>query len=227
MKTITIIPAYNEEKTIKNVALAALKYSDVLVVDDGSTDHTAELVRESGAKLIEHENNQGKGAAIKTGLEIALKHAYEVMVVMDGDGQHDPQYIPLLASSIKKNHITIGSRFKKHFPTNMTLHRRWSNYLTTAILRLITGYELTDSQSGFRAISPDAARILIDITYKDYVFESESLYQAYKNNMRVGEKAVTCSYMGEKSYISWLNVLNYIIFVFKLLLREFYGRINV
>lgn len=226
METITIIPAYNEEEAIKNVILAALRCSDVLVVDDGSTDHTAKLALESGAKLIKHNDNQGKGAAIKTGLKIALQQDYDVMVIMDGDGQHDPRYIPLLASGVKKNHLTIGSRFKKNFPHNMTLQRRWSNHLTTAILRLATGYDLTDSQSGFRAISPNTARILIDIPYNDYVFESETLFQAYINNMRVGEEAITCTYMGEKSYISWVNVLNYIIFVFKLLLRNIHGRLK-
>lgn len=223
MKTITIIPAYNEEEAIKSVILTALRCSDVLVVDDGSTDHTAKLALENGAKVIKHNDNQGKGAAIKTGLKIALQQNYDVIMVMDGDGQHDPRYIPLLASGLKKNHLIIGSRFKNSFPRNMTLQRRWSNHLTTVILRLATGYDLTDSQSGFRAISPKIARILIDIPYNDYVFESETLFQAYINNMRVGEETITCTYKGEKSYISWVNVLNYIIFVFKLFYVRFMG----
>lgn len=220
MKIITIIPAYNEEDTIKSVVLAALKYSHVLVVDDGSKDHTAKLAKEAGAQLIKHKTNQGKGAAIKTGLREALHNNYEVMVVMDGDGQHDPQHIPSLASGIEQYDLMLGTRFKKDIPHNMALQRRWSNRLTTALLNLVTGYHLTDSQCGFRAISPAAASVFINIPYDDYIFESETLYQAYKQHMPIGEKPIPCTYRGEKSYISGVNVLNYMIFIFKLLFRK-------
>ncbi|WP_236950981.1 glycosyltransferase family 2 protein [Methanobacterium subterraneum] len=96
MRIITIIPAYNEETAILNVVKGVKKYSDVLVVDDGSTDKTAILAKNVGATVIKHWKNIGKGAAIKTGLKSAIEDDYDFMVLLDGDGQHDPQCIPFL-----------------------------------------------------------------------------------------------------------------------------------
>lgn len=219
MKIITIIPAYNEEATIKDVVHQAVNYSDVLVVDDGSSDHTADLAGEAGARLIKHENNQGKGAAIKTGLKKAIGDGYPVIVLMDGDGQHNPQCIPHLASGLKKAVMVVCTRFKHNHPPGMTLQRRISNRLTTDILKLVTGYRITDSQCGFRAIASDVAPVFLNIPYNDYIYESEMLYQASKNKMIVKEKSVPCVYEGEKSYINWKNILNYILYILKLISR--------
>lgn len=220
MKLITIIPAYNEENVIKTVVEGALKYSDVLVVDDGSTDQTSTLAREAGAMVVKHAKNRGKGAAIKTGLKKALDYDYQVLVFMDGDGQHDPRHIPLLASGIGEADMVVGSRFKEGAPKGMALQRRLSNSLTTKIMGFVTGYHLTDSQCGFRAISPRAARLFLDIPYNDYVYESEVLYLASKKNLLINEKAISCTYGSEKSYITGISIFNYIIFTLKLFLRK-------
>ena len=96
MRIITIIPAYNEENAIAQVVNCVKKYSDVIVVDDGSTDQTSQLAKNAGAKVLKHNKNMGKGAAIKTGLGSAIKDDYDFMVLLDGDGQHDPGCIPFL-----------------------------------------------------------------------------------------------------------------------------------
>jgi len=158
MNVITIIPAYNEEKTIKNIVNCALKYSDVLLVDDGSTDGTSKLAKDAGAKVIKHYRNRGKGAAIKTGLKEALYNDYQVIVLLDGDGQHDPRCIPQLVSYIGNAGIVIGSRFKDGAPEGMPLLRKLSNTLTTHFIRYMTGYQITDSQCGFRVISSNVVR---------------------------------------------------------------------
>jgi glycosyltransferase involved in cell wall biosynthesis len=96
MKTLAAIPCYKEGLAIGSVVLKARKYVDeVLVVDDGSTDDTVETAREAGATVVAHENNKGKGRAVKNALRYALEHDFDTLVLLDGDGQHDPNEIPL------------------------------------------------------------------------------------------------------------------------------------
>jgi glycosyltransferase involved in cell wall biosynthesis len=220
IEIVTVIPCYNEEEAIKELVHTTLKYSDVLVVDDGSTDNTSPLAVAAGAMIIKHQFNLGKGAAIKTGLKKVLNDDYNIIILMDGDGQHNPQCIPLIASGIGKAKIIIGSRFINGTQPGMTIMRRLSNKLTTINLKSITGYQITDSQSGFRAISSDIAHYFINIPYNDYVYESELIYQASKKNVIINEKPIPCTYNNEKSDITWINVLNYTLFLIKLPLRE-------
>jgi glycosyltransferase involved in cell wall biosynthesis len=220
MKIVTIIPAFNEGKFIKNVINGALIHSDVIVVDDGSTDDTFNIAKDYATFAIRHHKNLGKGAAIKTGFKKALNEEYEIFVLMDGDGQHNPDFIPNLASKLINADIVIGSRFLDEDLEGMPLQRRLSNRLTTKLIKFATGYNITDSQSGFRSISPSAARAFIDIPYNDYVYESEMFYYASKHNMTIEEQEIPCEYKTEISYITWINVFEYLIFIFKLLLRN-------
>lgn len=225
MKIITIIPVYNEEKTIFEVVKMSLRYSDVIVVDDGSTDQTSDIALKAGANIIKHSKNMGKGAAIKTGIRAALDGEYDGMVFMDGDGQHDPHSIPNLTRLIGKFDLVIGSRFKKDDFKSMPLARRISNKLTTKLISYVTGYTITDSQSGFRAISSSITNIFLNIDYDDYVYESEVLYQASKNKILIQEEPINCNYHDEKSYIGFLDVLKYIKFVARLILRKIKRRL--
>ena len=226
MKVITIIPAYNEEHTIEKVVKCAKKYSEIVVIDDGSTDQTSSLAGNAGSKIIKHSKNIGKGAAIKTGLQYAIKGDFDFMVLLDGDGQHDPHCIPLLLKGIKSADVIIGSRFINSTPQNMTLPRRISNGITTHLIRYVTGYQITDSQCGFRVISKKAAPFFVDIPYNDYVYESEVLFKASKNNLIVGEMPIECIYGNEKSYVRFRHVIHYTIFTLRLLMGKFLGRIK-
>ncbi len=226
MKYIIIIPSYNEETTIGKVVCNSLKYSDVLVVDDGSNDRTSHLAMEAGGRVIEHEKNMGKGAAIKTGIHYALNEGYDAIVMLDGDGQHDTQFIPDLVKSLGESGMVIGSRFLEGPPQGMAIQRKFSNKLTTNLLKFTTEYHITDSQSGFRIFSRDAARVFLDIPYDDYEFESEMLYQASLNDLNVKEIPIPSSYNGEKSYITWIKILKYTYYIFKLILRDLYRRIK-
>lgn len=221
MDIVTIIPAYNEERHIEEVIKGALNYSDVIVIDDGSRDDTSNIVKQAGANLVKHEKNKGKGAAIKTGFKEALNNKYNIFVMMDGDGQHDPDFIPVLVSRMGNADVVIGSRFKNEDPEGMPFQRKLSNKLTTKLVEYLTGYHITDSQSGFRSFSYKAARVFIDIPYNDYVYESEMFYQASKHKMIIEEEKISSSYKDEKSYITWINVLRYIFFIFKSLLRKY------
>lgn len=226
MKFITIIPAYNEEAAINKVVSSSLKYSDVLVVDDGSSDQTGGLSRQAGARVIKHTKNKGKGAAIKSGIEYALKEEYQAMIMLDGDGQHDPQFIPGSMNKLNDADFIICSRFLEGPPRKMALGRKISNKLTTSLLRYTTGYHVTDSQCGFRAFSDKAARIFLSIPYDDYEFESEMLYLASLNKLTIKEMAIPSSYQGEKSYITSIKIMKYIYYILKLLLRDLKRRLS-
>ena len=220
MKIVTIIPAYNEEFAIETVVNGALKHSDVIVVDDGSTDNTYNLAKSAGAIVIKHDKNKGKGAAIKSGLKKGLKNDYDVFIFIDGDGQHDPDDIPSVTSHINGAKLVVGSRFMEGNPINMPIQRRLSNKITTNLIRYVTGYNLTDSQNGFRALSRDVAKLFIDIKYDDYIYESEMFYRASKNSIIVEEVAIGCTYGIEKSYVTKWHVLIYILFIIRLLFRK-------
>ncbi len=225
MKIITIIPAYNEEKAIKSVVKCALKYGDVLVVDDGSGDNTYNFAKSAGAEIVKHEKNMGKGAAIKSGIKKVLNKDYDVLILLDGDGQHDPDCIPSFMLNMEDNELIIGSRFKNGNPENMPVWRKLSNKITTGLIKFVTGYDLTDSQSGFRAISRNAAGLFLDIKYNDYVYESEMLYKAYEHKIKVNEAPIPCTYGDEKSYVTKVHALKYILFIIGLLGRKFKIRV--
>ncbi len=226
MRFITIIPAYNEEEAIKSVVGRALKYGDVLVIDDGSGDNTYNLAKNAGAKIIKHEKNMGKGAAIKSGLKEALNNDYDILILLDGDGQHNPNCIPSFISNIDSSELIIGSRFKNGNPGNMPVWRKLSNKITTNLIKFVTGYKLTDSQSGFRAMSPVAAGLFLDIKYDDYVYESEMLYKAAKHEIKVSEVSIPCTHGNEKSYVTKIHALKYMLFIIGLLGRKFKIRVT-
>lgn len=221
MEIVTIIPAYNEERHVKSVIEGALKYSDVIVVDDGSSDNTPDVAEQAGANLIKHDKNRGKGAAIKTGFRKAFDNKYSIFVLIDGDGQHNADLIPAMISKLDNADMVIGSRFKNEDPDNMPFQRKLSNKLTTKLIEYLTGYHITDSQSGFRSFSRNAVCAFIDIPYDDYVYESEMFYQASKHKMIIKEVKMQSKYEDQKSYITWINVLRYILFIFNSLLRKY------
>ncbi|MDI9624453.1 MAG: glycosyltransferase family 2 protein [Methanothermobacter sp.] len=216
MNIVIIIPAYNEEANIEEVVKGALAHGDVIVVDDGSTDNTSTVAKKAGAKVIKHGKNKGKGAAIKTGIKTIIDKGYDVIVLMDGDGQHDPQYIGSLTSRINGAQIVIGSRFMDDI-SKMPLHRRFSNKITTYFLDYLTGYHLTDTQSGFKAINADYAPLLLKIPYDDYIYESELIRVAAAHGLIIDEVPIACHYAMEKSYIKMADILKYMVFITRLL----------
>lgn len=201
---LVAIPAYNEAATISEIVAGTSEHADhVLVVDDGSDDDTATQATASGAMVVEHERNQGYGAALKTAFGVAHRYRARHLVVLDGDGQHDPADIPRLVAAQRRTgaHVVIGSRFTDGAPSNAPLYRRIGlrtiNALTNLSLGVVrAGSRVSDTQSGFRAYDREAIETLAaDRTIGDWMDAStDILYHAHHHNYVIEEVPITVAY---------------------------------
>lgn len=192
-----VLPAFNEEESVREVSEEAKKYVDeVLVVDDGSLDRTAEMAAESGAVVIQHQRNMGKGAALRTGFKEALERGADMVVTLDADGEHYPRDIPKLVEPIRsgKADIVVGSRLHDGGEKGPFM-RKLSRGITTLILGRLFNVHVSDTQSGFRCFSRKAIERL-DFKGDSFVAESEMLIDASREGLRMVEVPVTYVYIG-------------------------------
>lgn len=184
MNNFIIIPGYNEEKNIAEVILKARNYTrnyapniNIIVIDDGSGDNTSRRAKEAGALVLRHRINLGKGAALKTGCDYALSQGAGKIVVLDADGQHNPENIPQFLSALENNDIAFGAR---KVPESMPLVFKAGNAFINRTLKLLYGLQIEDSQCGFRAFTAETYR-KIRWEALDYYVETEMLIKAGKN----------------------------------------------
>jgi glycosyltransferase involved in cell wall biosynthesis len=194
-KIIVVIPAYNEERFIGSVVLSAHKYADkVVVVDDGSSDATADIARAAGAIVVRHEQNLGKGVALNTGFRKARELYPEAVVTIDADGQHLPDQTMDVVTPVLEHQadIVVGSRYLEQ-KSQVPGHRILGHLLFNMISNKISGISLTDSQSGFRAFSQRALR---SITFRSNGFsaESEMQFLAREHDLKMIEVPITILY---------------------------------
>ncbi len=193
------IPAYNEEHSIAEVVTKSLSHVDrVVVCDDGSTDDTAKIAREAGATVIT-QTNQGYGAAISSLFDYARKENARIMVTLDGDGQHNPDQIPLLVDAISTHNVdvAIGSRFLDD-STKASGYRKTGIKIITSASNYGTNFKVSDSQSGFRAYSKDAIDA-IHPTEQGMAVSTEILLKISNKGLSVAEVPITVSYEGDTS----------------------------
>ena len=185
MKALVIIPALNAERTIAAVVRDCLTMNgEVLVIDDGSTDRTASVAQDAGAKVISYPVNRGKGGALKTGFAYALEHGFDVVVTLDADGQHLPREIPKFIAAREETgaDLIIGGR--AHLFGQMLPRRRMANQFSARCIAFASKTNVTDSQSGFRLYS---AHLLSSIRLRTEGFdmESEVIVQAGRRGLKV------------------------------------------
>ena len=194
---IAAIPCFNEELFIGSVVLKAKDYVDqVIVIDDGSTDKTALVAEKAGATVVKHGSNRGKGAAVSTAFRHARDIGCRALVLLDGDGQHEPAYIPSLVKPVLDGEadIVVGSRFLK-IKSSIPGYRIWGHRLLTFLTNLGSRVKLTDSQSGFRAFSSKAIEAL-SFAEEGLSVESEMQFLANEADLRVMEVPVSIGYHG-------------------------------
>ncbi len=193
------IPAYNEENLIADVVTKSLPHVDrVIVCDDGSTDNAAKVAREAGAIVIT-QTNQGYGAAISSLFDYARKENAQIMVTLDGDGQHNPDQIPLLIDAITTHNVdvAIGSRFLDD-TTRVSGYRKTGIKIITSASNYGTNFKVSDSQSGFRAYSKDAIDS-IHPTEQGMAVSTEILLKISNKGLSIAEVPITVSYEGDTS----------------------------
>jgi glycosyltransferase involved in cell wall biosynthesis len=230
MKVLALIPAYNEEKTIRSVVEETQRYlpeADILVLDDGSTDNTRAILSQyKGIIALHHPYNMGIGGAIWTGFNFFAKYDYEYLVRIDGDGQHPPSLAKMLLEPLQNGEadLVIGSRFIKREGYLSSLGRRGGikllNFLTTFLLK----EKITDNTSGFRAYNRKAVCLLVE----DYPFDYPEPIEVYllsRKRLKIRELSVKMrERKGGITSISLLHSYYYLIKVLlTILVNFFYG----
>jgi glycosyltransferase involved in cell wall biosynthesis len=200
LRVVACIPCFNTEKHIGDVVARTKKYVDkVIVINDGSHDTTTKAARDAGATVISHAENMGYGEAINSCLKAAREEQPDILIIIDGDGQHNADEIPrLLEPIIKENaSIVIGSRFLDGL--NMPHYRSFGIGVITYLWNFGSKTKVTDSQSGFRAYTKDAYEILT-VSEQGMSCSIEILEQARRAKLIIKEVPITCTY--EKSFVS-------------------------
>ena len=214
-KIAVVVPAYNEEKTIGSVIKAIPRdIADdvkVIVIDDGSTDNTVKVAKESGAdKVVSHNTNKGLGIAFQTGIETALKTNADIIVNIDADGQFNPGDIPRLIRPIiegKADMVTCSRFVDKNLEPDMPWLKKFGNRRFTNIVNRLADGNFTDTQCGFRAYSREAALRLT--LFGRYTYTQEVFLDLARKGMKIME--IPCKVKGEREGESRLikNVFSY------------------
>ncbi|MCD2201060.1 glycosyltransferase family 2 protein [Halobacterium sp. KA-4] len=189
MRTVAVLPAYNEADTVGPVIEGTREHvEEVVVVVDGSSDGTADVAREHGATVVEHVFNTGVGGAVRTGYQYAIQHDYDFILQIDADGQHDPTYIPELLAEAPDHDMVIASRYLNESFQDYPLIRKLGIQFFTRVVNTLGGVNITDVTSGFRVYRVSA---LADILHSsDKHWAVEQTLEAAKRGHRITEVSI-------------------------------------
>ena len=198
---LALIPAYNAERFVGDVIRVASRHVPVIAVNDGSTDDTLEVLRQSGggATVIDQQPNQGKGAALKRGYRAALDAGAAAVIQLDADGQHDPAEIPDFLRTFRETSadLIIGERQFDEMP----FVRRMSNTIGRAAFSWAMGSRINDNQSGYRLLSRRLMEAVLASGESGYEFEMDQIVIAVKRGWRIDGVPIRTIYGDEVSNI--------------------------
>lgn len=220
-RVLVIIPAFNEAGRIAAVVAgirAAAPEADVLVINDGSRDDTAVVARQTGAVVVSHPFNMGYGVAIQTGYKYALRHDYDYLVQIDGDGQHDPTHIPELLAIVQSGtaDFVLGSRFLSNASYRPPLIRRLGMAFFRQIVSLVIRQPMTDCTSGYQAFNREVMQFFASELFPCDYPDADVLISLHLAGFRIRELPVRMyANAAGKSMHSGLKPIYY---VFKMIL---------
>jgi len=198
-----IIPAYNEQEaiseTVKDILSLGIEKSELLVVDDGSSDETASRAKQAGARVVSHPYNIGNGAAVKTGIRSARG---KVLVFLDGDGQHDPKDIPRLLAQIGTYHMVVGARTRN---SQTHFHRTLANAVYNSFASFIAGFKIDDLTSGFRCMRRADALRFCDMLPNKFSYPTTSTLAFIRSGRAVKYVPIETKFRIGKSKIRLLE----------------------
>jgi len=221
MKTCVVIPTYNESKAIADLTKGIRQQNlEVVVVDDGSHDNTAQLAEEHGAIVLRNPSNVGKGASLVKGFRYALSKDFDAVIAMDGDGQHIPQDIPyfLRLAQYSESRILIGNRM--HKANTMPRVRFLTNRFMSWFISRVAKQKIPDSQCGFRLIKRELLEKL-NLGASKYEVESEIIIKASRLGCKIESVPIKTIYNGGKSRINpVIDTFRFIRFIIKEILTQ-------
>jgi len=200
-KIIVGMPAFNEGKYIGSLILQARQYADeVVVVDDGSTDHTATVAELAGATIVQHTGNEGYGSAIQSIFSEAVKQKADTLVILDADSQHNPEEIPYLIKAVSEgSDVVIGSR--KMRQNSIAPYRRLGQSVLSTLTNIASGSNLEDTESGFRAYSKKAITSL-ELKEHGMAISSEIVTEAVAKGLKITQVPISVIYTSDGSTLN-------------------------
>lgn len=198
-KIIALIPAYNEGRHIARVVEQTRQFLPALVVDDGSKDDSAAQAEQAGAQVLRQVPNQGKGAALMRGFREALARGCEAALMLDADGQHDPNEIPLFLAAYQSTNadLIIGQREFRYMPRL----RRTTNTFGTWVFSWAVGQHVPDNQSGYRLLSRRMMETMLASPETNFEFEVDMIVQCIRRGFKMEWVPIRTIYGDEKSHI--------------------------
>ncbi len=195
------MPAYNEENYIGSVVLQARQFADeVVVVDDGSSDRTAPIARLAGATVVQHQKNSGYGATVQTVLAEAKKRNPDVLVLLDADGQHNPEEMSSLVDAIfDGSDVAVGSRKIKS--EDIPAYRKFGQKIISFFTRVLSRSTLSDTESGFRAFSRKAINVL-EPKEQGMAISAETISEATAKGLKIAEVPISAIYTKDGSTLN-------------------------
>jgi len=189
VNVVAVVPAYNEADTIGDVVASTREHVDeVVVVDDGSSDDTAAIARDHGATVVTHVVNTGVGGAVRTGYRYAIRNDYDFVAQVDGDGQHDPGYLPEMLAVAEDYDMVIGSRYLNESIRDYSFVRRAGITFFTWVVNVLGGIDITDVTSGFRVYRVSMLEEILHRSDKHWAVEQT--LQAAEKGYRIYELSV-------------------------------------
>ena len=219
------MPAFNEEKDIAHVIatlpreIEGVDCIEHLVIDDGSTDETAELALAAGAHVVPHQRNRGVGAAFQSAVQFALENKADILVGIDADRQFDPAEIPAILEPIlaKKADMVVGNRFTLGMPAYMPALKYWGNKKVAQLVSYISGQTFQDVSCGFRAYNREAL-LRLNI-FAEFTYTHETILSLAYQGLRIVEHPITVRYDPQRKSRVAGSILNYAMQTSKIVLR--------